>query len=185
MSLKSVVAETSKAKEAYQTEKLDPATTPKENSRNQAKKLKMYVPLRGYGVLRSVETFLPQRGHTYLLRGFNSTFLDRRVVTFAREMKSYYVFAVNLTESALGDGETLDENVLYRDCAVCPADVLPFQLANLYIEPGDLSFVEGELVLCLHEELGCQFVGQLRHLEHHHYHDCAFGPRIAYRGEGI
>ncbi|KAL1445927.1 hypothetical protein MTO96_028975 [Rhipicephalus appendiculatus] len=92
---------------------------------------------------------------------------------------------MNLTESALGDGEALDETVLYRPCAVCPVDCLPFQLANLYIEPGDLSFVEGELVLCLHAELGCQFVGQLRHLEHHHNNDCAFGPRIAYRGEGI
>ncbi|KAL1445930.1 hypothetical protein MTO96_028978 [Rhipicephalus appendiculatus] len=101
----------------------------------------MDVPLRGDGARRSLETFLPQRGHTYLLRGFNSTFLDRRVVTFARDMKSYYVcvicgavhakvwplpclhivcdscrncLIVNLTESALGDGEALDETVLYR-----------------------------------------------------------------------
>ncbi|KAL3214223.1 hypothetical protein MRX96_051504 [Rhipicephalus microplus] len=65
----------------------------------------------------------------------------------------------NLTESQLGDGEELDETVLYSDCALCPADSLPFPLASLYIEPGDLSSLEEEPVFCLNAELGCPVKG--------------------------
>ncbi|KAH7951984.1 hypothetical protein HPB52_016401 [Rhipicephalus sanguineus] len=91
----------------------------------------------------------------------------------------------NLTESVLSDGEALDETVLSRHCAVCPADSAPFKLDNLYIEPGDLSFLECEPVLCLHADSGCRFVGQLRYLEYHYYNDCPFVPRIGYRSEDI
>ncbi|KAH7951983.1 hypothetical protein HPB52_021151 [Rhipicephalus sanguineus] len=164
------------------------------------------------GALRSLESFLPRRGYTYMLRGFNSPFLERRVVTFVSVLKSYYVCVIceavaakvwplscfhivcdfcrnsligNLTESVLSDGEALDETVLSRHCAVCPADSAPFKLDNLYIEPGDLSFLECELVLCLHADSGCRFVGQLRYLEYHYYNDCPFVPRIGYRSEDI
>ncbi|KAL3210114.1 hypothetical protein MRX96_052264 [Rhipicephalus microplus] len=171
----------------------------------------MNSPQRENFGLRSLAAFLPWRGYTYMLRGFKSLFLDRKVVTFVREMKSHCVCVIcgvvhakvwllpclhavcdfcrdslilNLTESQLGDGEELDETVLYSDCALCPADSLPFPLASLYIEPGDLSFLEEEPVLCLNAELGCPFEGQLRFLEFH-YSDCCFGPRIAYDTEDM
>ncbi|KAH8020411.1 hypothetical protein HPB51_001709 [Rhipicephalus microplus] len=171
----------------------------------------MNTPQKGNCGLLSLECFLPRMGYAYMLRGFKSPFLDRKVVTFVHDMPSYYVCAicgavhakmwplpclhavcgfcrdsliVNLTENQLEDGGALDETALYRDCALCPADSLPFPLASLYIEPGDLSFLEEEPVLCLNAELGCPFEGQLRLLEFH-YSDCCFGPRIAYDTEDM
>ncbi|KAL1445934.1 hypothetical protein MTO96_028982 [Rhipicephalus appendiculatus] len=65
--------------------------------------------------------------------------------------------------------------------ALCPIDSTPFDETCLQVEPARLDRVQEELVFCLQANLGCKFVCKLKHLKHHYYYDCPFGPKTCDR----